>query len=180
MAAPQKPTQKPPPKVVRHRFLPRDPAPLASPSVELPFPDADTAREKMGLHLPGDEKPKTPGWDATRVRGKPVTPKLWFAGTEEDRLATQPIRDKAVADALAAWNADFKNKAKQAAWSAAVEDQSGHTVHSNDPNARVYEQIRPSTAPVPTPNARAVERANPNARFKRPASPSGRRRRVKK
>ena len=115
MATPKKPTQKPPPKVVRPgvKAMTATPDVPRFPSVKLPFPDADTAREKMGLHLPGDEKPKTPGWDATRVRGKPVTPKLWFAGTEEDRLATQPIRDKAVADALAAWNADFKNKAKQ-------------------------------------------------------------------
>jgi hypothetical protein len=72
MAAPKKPAQKPPPKVVRPVVKVMAATP-ASPSVKLPFPNADTAREKMGLHLPGDEKPQ-PAWqsDAAWLDARPV------------------------------------------------------------------------------------------------------------
>ena len=114
MAAPKKPAQKPPPKVVQPVVKVMT-ATLASPSVKLPFPNADTAREKMGLHLPGDQPPTA----SAGIGGIPYEPR-------PPGLPAPGVTDAA-------------NRQKRGG---------------------------------PTPNAAAVEHANPNARFKRgPAKP---------
>jgi len=109
MATPKKPAQKPPPKVVQP-VVKAMTATLASPSVKLPFPNADTAREKMGLHLPGDQPPTA----SAGIGGIPYEPR-------PPGLPAPGVTDAA-------------NRQKRGG---------------------------------PTPNAAAVEHANPNARFKR-------------
>ena len=113
----QKPAQKSPPKVVRPvvKAMTATPDVPRFPSVKLPFPNADTAREKMGLHLPGDQPPTA----SAGIGGIPYEPR-------PPGLPAPGVTDAA-------------NRQKRGG---------------------------------PTPNAAAVEHANPNARFKRgPAKP---------
>jgi len=143
MATPKKPTQKPPPKVVRPvvKAMTATPDVPRFPSVKLPFPDADTAREKMGLHLPGDEKPQ-PAWqsDAAWLDARPVD----VPGARSGHELGTGNRGLAL-------------------------DENDGTGPRWSPRGRVRNA---GQGGGPTPAASAVEHANPNARFKRgPAKP---------